>query len=56
MEFKIMIETKKITLNIPKDMLKAIKLLAIEKETTQTKIILDFIAKGLEATENKDRK
>ncbi|MCL2116747.1 MAG: hypothetical protein FWH29_11065 [Methanobrevibacter sp.] len=46
-----MIENKRTTINIPKDMLKAVKSLAVEKETTQTNIILDFIAKGLKATE-----
>lgn len=45
-----MIESKRTTINIPKDMLKAVKSRAIEKETTQTNIILDFIAKGLKDT------
>jgi hypothetical protein len=45
-----MIETKRTTINIPKDMLKAVKSRAIEKETTQTNIILDFIAKGLDSS------
>ena len=50
-----MIEYKRTTINIPKDMLKAVKSIAIEKETTQTNIILDFIAKGLKETEKKPR-
>ncbi|KZX17523.1 hypothetical protein MBCUT_01980 [Methanobrevibacter cuticularis] len=51
-----MIEIKQTSIQIPKDTLIKIKAIAVEKGTTQNKVIIDFINKGLENTEPKNRK
>ncbi len=50
-----MIENKRTTIKLSKNMLKKIKSIAVEEETTQNKVITDLIAKGLEASQNKGK-
>jgi len=48
----------KTTLNIDSDTIKAIKVIALNKGTTQTKIITEYLKQGLanESKENKENK
>ena len=46
-----MIEVKRTSIKLPKDMLIKIKAIAVEKETTQNNVITDLIAKGLKVNE-----
>ena len=39
------------TLNIDKDVIKSIKVIALNRDTTQTEIINDYLKKGLESEE-----
>lgn len=41
------------TLNIDKDIIKSIKVIAINKKSTQTEIINEYLKKGLEEEEKK---
>ena len=50
-----MIEVKKTSIQIPKDMLIEIKAMAVKQGTTQNTIINNLIAKGMEKTEQKGK-
>ncbi|MDR2544081.1 MAG: DUF6364 family protein [Methanobrevibacter sp.] len=43
------------TLNIDKDIIKSIKVIAINKKSTQTEIINEYLKKGLEEEEKKNK-
>jgi len=46
-----MMDVKRTSVKLPKDMLIKIKAIAVEKETTQNNVITELISKGLKATE-----
>ena len=46
-----MMDVKRTSIKLPKDMLIKIKAIAVEKETTQNNVITDLIAKGLKIQE-----
>ena len=50
-----MIEVKKTSIQIPKDMLIKIKAMAVKQGTTQNTIITNLIAKGMEKTKKKGK-
>jgi hypothetical protein len=43
------------TLNIDKDIIKSIKVVALNKNSTQTEIINEYLKKGLETEEDKNK-
>ncbi|MDR2623504.1 MAG: DUF6364 family protein [Methanobrevibacter sp.] len=43
------------SLNIDKDIIKSIKIIAINRNSTQTEIINEYLKKGLEAEEDKNK-
>ncbi|WP_225369523.1 hypothetical protein [Methanobrevibacter arboriphilus] len=47
-----MVAKVKTTLNLNKDIMKSIKLIALNKETTQTKVINDLLEKAIENEDN----
>ena len=47
-----MVATVKTTLNLDKNIVKIIKLIALNKETTQTKVINDLLKKAIEKEDN----
>ena len=47
-----MTATVKTTLNLNKDIMKTIKIIALNKETTQTKVINDLLEKAIEKEDN----
>jgi hypothetical protein len=49
-------KTRTLTLNIPVELHKRLKLMALMKETTMTEIILKEVAKALEEYEESDKK
>jgi hypothetical protein len=46
------LDVKRTTVNLPKDMLRKIKFMAVERETTQSSVITELIAKGLNTEKN----
>ena len=50
-----MIDVKRTTIQIPKDMLIEIKAMAIKQGTTQNTIITNLLAKGMEKTKKKGK-
>jgi len=49
-----MTETARTTLNLDKNVLKNIKIIAVSKETTQTKIINDYLKEGIQREQIKE--
>jgi hypothetical protein len=43
------------TLNIDKDIIKSIKLIALNRNSTQTEIINEYLKKGLDAEDDKNK-
>lgn len=50
-----MIDVKRTSIKLPKEMLIKIKAIAVEEETTQNKVITDLIEKGLKATKKQGK-